>query len=397
VIVRAGTYGPFVIRRSGSVSAPITFMAYPGESPVVDGRGSVDYTVKLSGVRHVLLSGLTVQGGYAERQAGGGIMVAGSSNVIVRGNLVRDNHSFGIRSYDSDHVLIDDNEITGNAVGVTIGRGNEGTVVSNNLIHDNNQMMVNTADVRGDDAGAEGVTIVRSTGHVVVSGNYIWGNRARSYDYGWDGGAFSIHASSNWTITSNVTWDNRNVLETGTDAGTPCDGGRFTRNLNYAATTVDRTVGMVLRCASNTLVANNTFHGMQFWVFAISHYLGSWGGSVEGLRIVNNVVSVSSAKIYGIDSQLPDSVVIDHNLVHNAGAGYLATVLGKGTASLSTFTTWTGFEEHGLGADPHFVDASAFDFELRPDSPAVDSGRFLAGVTDGYVGTAPDRGFAERR
>ena len=46
---------------------------------------------------------------------------------------------------------------------------------------------------------------------------------------------------------------------------TPCDGNTFTRNLNYGATTEDRTVGMVLRCASNMLVANNTFAGIQYF------------------------------------------------------------------------------------------------------------------------------------
>ena len=117
-----------------------------------------------------------------------------------------------------------------------------------------------------------------------------------------------------------MTWDNRNVLETGTDsATTPCDSNTFTRNLNYGATTADQTVGMVLRCASNTLVANNTFHGMQYFVFAISHNQGGWGGSVDGLRIVNNVISVATGKVYGIDTALPASVVIDHNVVHQVG------------------------------------------------------------------------------
>ena len=46
-------------------------------------------------------------------------------------------------------------------------------------------------------------------GHVTVSGNRIWGNRAVSSDWGYDGAAFSIYAASNWTISDNVTWNNR--------------------------------------------------------------------------------------------------------------------------------------------------------------------------------------------
>ena len=112
-------------------------------------------------------------------------------------------------------------------------------MVRDNDVHDNDLMMVNTPDVRGDDVGGEAISLVKSTGHVLVTNNRIWGNRAQSYDYGYDGGAFSVYAASNWTITGNTTWDNRNIMETGTDANkTPCDNNVFTRNLNYGATTV---------------------------------------------------------------------------------------------------------------------------------------------------------------
>ena len=294
-------------------------------------------------------------------------------------------------------MTIANNDIYGNACGVKIGTGNEGTVVRDNRVHDNDRMMVNTADVSGDDVGGEAIALVHSTGHVLVSDNQIWGNRAVSYDYGYDGGAFSIYAASNWTITGNTTWNNRNILETGTDATkTPCANNTFTRNLNYGATTVDMTVGMVLRCAQNMLVANNTFRGMQGWVFAISHNDGTWGGSVDGLTIVNNVISVSTGKIFGIDTDLPTSVVIDFNLLQNTGSGYLATFKGTGTLTLSGFRQMTGFEMHGMLADPLFVDAGHNNYQLQAGSPAVDTGVIVADVTNGFTGSAPDLGFAER-
>jgi parallel beta-helix repeat protein len=396
VLVRGGEYAGFVMRRSGTAAAPITFASYPGESAVVDGNGQVPYTIQLTGVAHVNVLRLTVRGGYAERQQGGGILVNNSSYVELRDNVIRDNHSFGVRTESSTHVLVDGNDVFGNAVGVHIGTLGEGTVVSNNLIHDNNLMMVNTADVRGDDAGAEGVAIVHTSGHVEVVHNQIWGNRAQSYDYGYDGGAFSIYAASNWVIRDNVTWDNRNILETGTDSDrTDCNNGTFVHNLNYAATTVDRTVGMVLRCASNTLVANNTFVGMQYFVFDISHMGGSWGGSIEGLRVINNVVSISTGKVYGIDTKLPSSVVIDNNIIYKSGSGYLATYLTEGTSSLATLRDWTGAEMHGTTQDPLFSDPARHDYTLSAGSPAIDSAWRLAGVTDDYNGSAPDRGYDE--
>ncbi len=179
---------------------------------------------------------------------------------------------------------------------------------------------------------------------------------------------------------------------------TPCANNVFTRNLNYGATTADRTVGMVLRCASNMLVANNTFHGLQYFVFAISHNRPGWGGPVDGLRILNNVISISTGKIYGLETALPASVVIDNNVVQASGTATLASVPGKGsTTSLATLRNWTGYEVHGLQADPLFMDRAGHDYRLRAESPAVDAAQVVSGVTDGFIGAGPDAGYHERR
>jgi hypothetical protein len=288
--------------------------------------------------------------------------------------------------------------VYGNAIGVQIVGHGEAIEVRGNDLHDNNQMAINTSDKMGDDVGGEGLAIVNSIGHVVVEQNRVWGNRAVSYDYGYDGSAFSVYASSNWTIRSNTTWDNRNILETGTDPikKTPCDNGMFVRNLNYGATTVDRTVGLVLRCASNTLVANNTFYGTQFFVFDISNLTGTYGGSIDGLRVVNNVVSVATGKIYGIESALPATVVLDYNDLYNSGPGYFSTILGVGYRNLGSFAAALRQEQHGMGVNPLLVSPGAGEYGLRADSPAVDSGVVLAGVTDGFSGSAPDLGYIER-
>ena len=120
---------------------------------------------------------------------------------------------------------------------------------------------------------------------------------------------------------------------------------------------------MVLRCASNMLVANNTFAGIQYFVFAISHIQGGWGGSIEGLRVVNNVISISTGKVYGIETDMPASVQIDNNVVQVDRWRIVASVIGRGsTNSLSTLRSWTGYEQHGMQADPLFVNAPANDY-----------------------------------
>jgi hypothetical protein len=268
--------------------------------------------------------------------------------------------------------------------------------IQDNSIHENNRMAVNTPDKTGDDVGGEAIAIVQTNGPVLIQRNQIWGNRAVSYDYGYDGGAFSVFAASNWTIRANTTWDNRNIFESGTDANhTPCDGGFFVRNLNYAATSVDRTVGMVLRCASNTLVANNTFVGMQYFVFDLSNNTGNFGGSIDGLKILNNVVSITTGNMYRLESAIPATVVLDYNLYLDSATDKFASTVAATYQTFAAFSVATGFDAHGIAADPQFVDASSNNFHLGAGSPAVDSGTVIATVTDGFNGAAPDRGYAE--
>ena len=249
-----------------------------------------------------------------------------------------------------------------------------------------------------DDTGAVGVAFLRSTGAVLASGNRVWGNRAVSYDYEWDGSAFEIYGASNVTVTDNIAWDNENVLETGTDqTGPQCSGNVFARNVAYGGTTAGRSWGMFLRCAADMVVAHNTFHDLDGFVFAIGTDSSNFSGSIAGLRVVNNIVSVTGtgAKVFGLTTALPDSVSIDHNLARTIGT-YASLADGRSTSDPATFSTWTGYQRHGLSSSPGFVDGSAHDYRLKSTSPAVDAGVPVPGISDTWAGDAPDLGRFER-
>ena len=89
-------------------------------------------------------------------------------------------------------------------------------------------------------------------------------------------------------------------------------------------------------------------------------------------------------------------MVIDHDLVDPGGssaqyADHVAYVVGHGnTDSLAEFRTWTGYDAHGIQADPLLVDPAAHDYHLRAGSPAIDAGAPVLG--DKVVGSAPDIG-----
>jgi hypothetical protein len=188
-------------------------------------------------------------------------------------------------------------------------------------------------------------------------------------------------------------WDNENIMETGTENGVPCDNITFKRNVAYGASSVPgHALGMILRCSSNSVVAQNTFDGLDEFAWDITAAASSYGGSIDGLRVVNNIAVNGQA--YSIDSALPSSVVLDYNLIYNPG-GAVGWVYGfDTTSSLAKITSWTGYESHAVTADPQFVAAASRDYHLQSTSPAIDRG---TPVGDSFLGAAPDMGRYETR
>lgn len=378
IIVHGGTYAPFTVSRSRLTVAGAT-----GETAVVSGG---TYVVHVNGVTSATIRNLTIRD--APDQWGSGVRVDSSSGVVIEGNIIRDNHSFGIKAKGSTRVTIRNNEILKNDTGIELSAAGEGIVVSGNRIHDNDGMVTSSR-------GGNAIVFTKTTGRITVSGNQIWGNRAPHLsDPGYDGGAFEVYAASNLWIEGNVVWDNNNVMETGTDGTAPCLQITFVRNIAYGAGTVPReTQGMILRCASNSLVANNTFDGLDTFAFYVTPS-GSFAGSIDGLRITNNIVV--NGRAYSLESGIPSSVVIDQDLAFNPGSTadygqHLAYVAGRGnTDSLDEFRSWTGYETHGIAADPLLVDAARRDYHLMAGSPAINEGTVI--LSDGFAGSAPDLG-----
>jgi hypothetical protein len=231
-----------------------------------------------------------------------------------------------------------------------------------------------------------------------VTDTELWGNRARSYDYTWDGGAFDIYSASNATITRNRTWDNENILETGRGPS-QCSNNTFSYNQAWAATTEGRSWGIFLRCGQNMLIAHNSLIGIERFVISLADDGSStFAGSIEGARIVDNIlVATGNGKVFGLPAAgtLPASVSVDNDLVWSP-SGVVATVVGADDlTTLADFRSATGYETNGVSADPLVVNAANGDLRLTSGSPAIDAGIVLSGDSTPYNGTAPDLGALE--
>ncbi|OGO41371.1 MAG: hypothetical protein A2W36_01215 [Chloroflexi bacterium RBG_16_58_14] len=379
IYLRAGTYGYFTINRPG-----LTFASYPNESAILTGDGQEQHTIMIRDTSEITIQGLTIQDNLVDY--GTGIHIENSQDIVIRNNLVRANQGFGIVLKNVTNVTVEDNELTDNANAIEVRYGSAGVMLRNNLVH-HNQREVDSG------RAAMGINFYYSTGPVTAQGNWLWENHTINRpDPG--GAAFEIYAATNVTITGNVIWDNETVLETGTDEEkTPCSNITFTRNMVFRGT---RQQGLILRCAADSLIAHNTFDGLDNYVFSLSHFKGEYGGSIAGLRIINNIAV--NGRVYMIETDLPDSVEIDNNLVYNPGSDaeygeYLAYVEDFGnTNDFTEFKSWTAYEPDGRSFDPLFVDQTNRDYHLQESSPAIDAGMIL---DEPYQGSAPDIGMYE--
>jgi parallel beta-helix repeat protein len=386
VWLRAGTYsGNITVTRSG-----ITFEAYPGELAIVNGGadGFHFYKVTSGAVRF-----LTIQN--ANSSMGAGVLIDSSSNVTVANSVVDNNKNYGVRTWNSTNTVIRDSHIFKNQEGIRISYASGGTQILNNLIYSQDTMF---NDAVKDSGGGVGIVFLKTTGKVLASGNQLWLNRAKSRWYGYDGGAFEIYGASDVTITGNIAWNNKDVLETGTN-GLPCNNITFTRNIGFAASTANGYArGLILACASNSLFANNTLDGFDISDVSVVDKPGyKFQGSLAGLKIENNILRTNGSGVFYFD-HLPSNVTIDYNLIWNSSGGSLVYVVGKGsTSSFATLRSWIGRMTHGIQADPKFYNGTTHDYRLAVGSPAVNTAAGLGAETTPFMGTAPDMGRWEMR
>jgi hypothetical protein len=132
----------------------------------------------------------------------------------------------------------------------------------------------------------------------------------------------------------------------------------------------------------NNVIANSSSAngGFGFWVTAGDHI-------TFRNNIIYNINYTSpdlSTYNYYVQNN-PTNLAVDYNVVYDPtpnASGYYANYNG----TTQTWATWqaTGFDTHGVNADPKFTDARTADFTLQSSSPAIDAGTNL-GTSYEYV------------
>jgi Right handed beta helix region len=320
VLVRGGSYPYTQIDGSDRTpnAATITLKPYPGETPVV-------FAVDVRDATHLRFEGLRFSGTMSLVYFGNDhIAFVGNdltNAVNVRGS--RDIHFEGNHFHDGpDSCTVDSSEAGGvramtGTQGLTI-RGNHFERLTGDAIQmDGTSVLIegNTFDHIQVRPGCSAHTdVIQSLGAEDVT---IRGNVARDNDSGILNSS-ADHQTSGWTIENNVF---------ARSSGTPLQLDNQLDDLVVTNNTFAASgVGVLFRWWTNPGVPVNS----------------------QGFVIADNVFDDG----YSVDPRLRIAVA-DYNVVPAGAHRYGA---------------------HDLAADPRFVDAATDRFDLRADSPAVDSG-----------------------
>jgi parallel beta-helix repeat protein len=319
-----GTYPEQVkVNVSGTATAPVTVTAAVGAQPVVG--GGQPYGVNLANRSNVTVSGLTVNG-----SAGDGVYVTGGQNITLTGLHVTGSGQPTATAYAKGIKLIN----------------TSGSTVSNNVVDHNTDSGIYLAQ------GSTGDTIV---------GNESYAN-ARGYTRAAPG--IDLRSGGN-SVIGNVTHDNE---DTGIQLYTGSDGSLVAGNVSYANGDhgIDDFQSTGQRIIGNTIYANATA--------GINLEGGSSGGTVvNNISVDNGVGNTRTVGDIRVDAASQPQTTIDSNLVflHSTGTVYVWGTTNYPT--LTGFAAASGREQHGLQADPRWLNPDAADFHLTTGSPAVDS------------------------
>ena len=323
---------------------------------------------------------------------GGGTGGATDNCIRIEGDYVTVNNldvracgtgtPYGINIFGT-HALITNVYAGNNAAGVRFGGSStygyaEHGRLTNSTIADNNVENVNTVTPTNDDSGAFGVLVQAS--HVSIDHNRISGSRAFSYDYGVDGSAIEVFATSGYALSNvyigyNVADDNNGFSEVGKSsaAGTSTDSILYEYNVVHAD-------------CGNGSAGNNGCH--ESYGITLRGANVSYGPNTN-VTIQHNTISVDYDEATGglVDdtegivchAACPDSTVIKDNVIVAGNQSLYVdnnNVATTGNVTLgrvadSAFKTAKA-SVNKWDTNPLFV--SATDLKLTSSSPALDYG-----------------------
>jgi hypothetical protein len=162
-----------------------------------------------------------------------------------------------------------------------------------------------------------------------------------------------IYDAANTTITGNTFAGNDGVMETGTGRNGKCADIVFAGNTVTGRSAGGGTgsTGLVLRCASNMVVRDNTFTEVERFTFLCASD-GPFAGSIDGLQIVGNtVLKRTDAVVYRMQFGSADipPISVDRNRYRASGERF--AVIDEGSERTVSFDDWRSESGYDDGSE----------------------------------------------
>jgi hypothetical protein len=351
VYLRAGVYHERVMpQNSGGPGSEITYAAYPGETPTLNGDG-ITLPDDLAGLfeiasrSYIRLTGLRVinAGPFANNAA---ILVSDSEHVTIQNCTTSHTASSGIGVWGSQHIVIEGNTVEQAGLGggqecITVA-GADAFEVRNNTVLD-----CEKEGIDAKDGSSNGLIARNAVNHPRAVGIYV---------DAWDKPTHDI------TVSQNIVFDSAESagFTVASEMGGLLTNIRLENNIAYH----NQTYGIeISRCCTESqpmdgiVIVNNTLYENGNGV--------DWGGGIiadnaqaQNVVIRNNIASQNLTFQIAVAADIPaGNVTVDHNLI-DGYRGYEDEVYG----------------EDYVEGDPRFVDVASANFHLHSDSPAIDRG-----------------------
>ena len=369
VFIRGGTYRERVRPKySGTAGHLISYRAYPGEVPTIDGLritlpADQAGLFEIAGRAYIRVSGLRIINARPDVNSNG-ILVTASHDVLLDGNRTYNTRSSGIGVWRSRSVTVRGNEIV---------RACTGGYQESLTIAATDTFVVEKNTVRDTAGGKEGIDAKDGSKNGRIRGNLVHHVPAVGiYVDAWDS------ATSNIEVSANTVHHAGNGIALASEAGGLLSNVRVVNNLVYDSTWLGIAVtrnGDGAHPMDGITIMNNT----------VWRNGDTWGGGLgvddpNALHVVvrNNIVSANRSFQLSLSADVPAAnVSIDHNLIH----GY-RTSLEDGEI----------LGDAPVTGNPLFVNPAGGDFHIRVGSPAIDAGSATGAPATDFAGVPRPRG-----
>jgi parallel beta-helix repeat protein len=353
VNVLPGNHTGFYLEASGTAASPIEFVAQPG-AIITQRNATTPDGINLEGSSHVVIDGFAVTG-----MPRAGVRSVLGDFVTIRNVHAYNNTRWGIFTGFDDDLLIENNETSGSAIehGIYVSNSGDRPVLRGNKSYNNRGSGIH---MNGDlSEGGDGII-----SNALVTGNWIYGNAAFSGSTYGGGSGINMDGVQDSRIENNLLYDNHAS--------------------GISLYSIDGAEG-----STGNLVINNTIHQPAQSRWAVNIRDGSTDNTVRNNILLNDhefrgAISVWEDSIAGFAS--------DYNVLLSR----FTTDDGDSVQTLAQWQAATGNDAHSIVATPTslFVNASGFDYHLKPGAAAVDAGSSLQAPAIDFFGTTRPQGAA---